>query len=549
MVRPGCGILEAHQPAVGPAALAARPPEDGGIGLPLPVRSSRGEGDQEISRARVEFGVLRPCGGGGPGGIGSQVGIDQDRPELFLPTARVEIGQGAEAQAVGLQLGIALQQLGTGLAAVAVGQPQHRGQVETGEVGGRKGVERRLGLQRNPFTTALRIEPGHLQPATLEQPRVSRIAGIPHDRGAHIAVEMAAVAVAAGIHHQGLTGVGAHGHGLMAEAAQGCVLNHRALRPAGVDLHHPAVLVARQAKGIAEALEPLPIEAEGALRRRGGAAIGVHRLHHMGLNVLLGGEHRAPGRLAAGAVGEAADHPIAEAVVVTEPLAPAEHRRRRSAALQAILWTLQPSEAADAPVVARFRAAAAATPALIGAALDLSHPEAHVQHGGGGHLQQGPAQGIVNRQSQGIHAAAPLRQEFPQLLDGQFAAHHLSVGGDPGEGADVFEIHREQRPRTLKGSEGEVVIVVPEATAPERITPLQQHLTAVTLREQELIVEGNAGVGALLLRGTETIGGQGDGAAQGVKRKPSAGPRGGSLGTGGWPGSAGTCSGLGQTGA
>ena len=207
---------------------------------------------------------------------------------------------------------------------------------------------------------------------------------------------MAPMAVAAGIHHQRLPGAGAHGHGLMAEAAQGCVLHRRALRPTGIDLHHPTVFVARQAEGIAEALQPIAIQSAGEHRRRRRTAIGVDRLHHMGLDVLLGGEHRAPGGLAAGAIGEAADDAITEAVVVAEPLALAEHRRRRAAAVQPRLWALQAGEATDAPVVAPVVAAAAATPALIGAALDLDHADAHVLHGGGGHLQQGAAQGIVH---------------------------------------------------------------------------------------------------------------------------------------------------------
>ena len=338
------------------------------------------------------------------------MGIDQDRSELLLPPARVEIGQGAEALAVDLQLGIALQQLSAGFAAVAVGQRQHRGQIETGEVGGEQRVEPRLRLQRDPFATAVRIKARHLQPAPLQQARVGRIAGITHDRGTHKAIEMAAMAVAAGIHHQRLTGAGAHRHGFMAEASQGCVFHRRALRPAGIDLHHPAVLVARQAIGVAEALEPFSVEAEGALRRRGRTAIGVHRLHHMGLDVLLGGEHRAPGGLAAGAVREAADHPIAEPVVVAEPLAPAEHRRRRSAAPQPGFRALQAGEAADAPVVARFEAAAAAAPAPIGTALDLHHSDAHILHRGSGHLQQGAAERIVRCEAEDINAAAALRQ-------------------------------------------------------------------------------------------------------------------------------------------
>ncbi|GDX75964.1 hypothetical protein LBMAG41_10400 [Cyanobium sp.] len=269
----------------------------------------------------------------------------------------------------------------------------------------------------------------------------------------------------------------------------------------------------------------------------------------MGLNVLFGGEHRAPGGLAAGAVSEAADHPIAEPVVVAEPLALAEHRRRRSAALQPGFRALQAGEAADAPVVARFEAAAAAAPAPIGSALDLHHSDAHILHRGSGHLQQGAADRIVCCEAEDINAAAPLRQQLPQRLEGQRAADHLPVGGGPGSWADVFEVHRQQCPLPIKGREGEEVVVESEATVPQRITPLQQHLTAVALRQQQLILQGHAGVGALLFRSAETIAGQGDGAAQGLKGEHPAGASGGWNRSWGCLRSARRCSRDGQTGA
>ena len=98
---------------------------------------------------------------------------------------------------------------------------------------------------------------------------------------------MAAVAVAAGIHHQGLAGPGPHRHGLMAKAPQPAVFYGRLGRLARIQFHHPAIFIARQAKGIAEALQPLAIEAEGALRRQRRGAVGIHLLHHMGVDVFL----------------------------------------------------------------------------------------------------------------------------------------------------------------------------------------------------------------------------------------------------------------------
>ena len=128
---------------------------------------------------------------------------------------------------------------------------------------------------------------GDLQPAPLQQAGVGRIAGFLHDRPADVAIEMAAMAVAAGIHHQRLSWAGTDGHGFMAEPAQSCVFDKRVLGPAGIDLHHPAVLVAHQAEGVAQALQPLAIEPERTLRRRRRTAIGVHRLDHLTLKVLF----------------------------------------------------------------------------------------------------------------------------------------------------------------------------------------------------------------------------------------------------------------------
>ena len=126
LFQPGRSVLQAHQPAVGPAAFPLRPLEDGGIGLPLPVAAAGREGDQQIAGAGIDFGVFRSGGGCGPDGVGRQVRVDQDCPLLFLPRPRIEIGEGAEAFAVRPPGLLAPERLGAGPAAVAMGHRCHR---------------------------------------------------------------------------------------------------------------------------------------------------------------------------------------------------------------------------------------------------------------------------------------------------------------------------------------------------------------------------------------------------------------------------------------
>ena len=73
---------------------------------------------------------------------------------------------------------------------------------------------------------------------------------------------MAAAAIAAGVDVQGFIGAGLHGNGLMAEASKAGVFGAGVAWVGRIDLHHPAVFVAGQAKGIAQAVEPLGLAAE-----------------------------------------------------------------------------------------------------------------------------------------------------------------------------------------------------------------------------------------------------------------------------------------------
>ena len=181
--------------------------------------------------------------------------------------------------------------------------------------------------------------------------------------------------VAAGVHHQRFAGAGAQGHRLMAEAPQRRVLHHRPFRAARIDLHHPAVLVARQAEGIAQAFEPFPVKAEGSLVRGRGAAVCENRFHHLALDILFGGEHRAPRSLAAATVGEGAYHLIGEAVVVALALPAAEYRSGGTAAAQPFLRVPQPAQAVDAAV----EAARTVLPPQARHAFDLGHADPQIQ--------------------------------------------------------------------------------------------------------------------------------------------------------------------------
>ena len=74
--------------------------------------------------------------------------------------------------------------------------------------------------------------------------------------------EVAAAAIAAGVNVQRLPCAGSHGHGLMAKAAEGGVFRARVAGVGWIDFHHPAVLVASQAKGIAQPIEPFGLTGE-----------------------------------------------------------------------------------------------------------------------------------------------------------------------------------------------------------------------------------------------------------------------------------------------
>ena len=195
---------------------------------------------------------------------------------------------------------------------------------------------------------------------------------------------MAAVTITGGIHHQRLASPGPDPYGLMAEAAQPGVLHSRLLGPAGIKFHHPAVFVARQAERCPQPSDALAAEFKRTLGGWRRTAIGVHGLHHMGLKVFLGGEHRAPGRLPAGAVGEGADHPITEPIVVALAISAAEHRSGRAGAAQLLAWLLQAAQTMDAPLLR----SALVSPAAIALTHQTSHSHPQILQSGCSHCHR-----------------------------------------------------------------------------------------------------------------------------------------------------------------
>ena len=316
--------------------------------------------------------------------------------------------------------------------------------------------------------------------------------------------------VAAGVHHQRFAGAGAQRHRLMAEASQSRVLHHRPLRPARIDLHHPAVLVARQAEGIAQTLEALPVKAEGSLGRGGGAAVCENRFHYMALDILLGGEHRSPGCLAAATVGEGANHLITKAVVVAQALPAAEHSSGGTAAAQPFPWVSQSAQPTDAAV----EAARAVSPPQARQTLDLGHTDSHIQQSCRSDLPQGRQKGIPLRQAEGIHLAAPPDQPIPQFLEGQLPAQHRGIASAPRPRADVLEVHRQQRPLARQRREGHEVVVETEVICAQPVSPAQHQIAPVPGRQFQPVLQGHIRVGLSLLFGPQSISGKGDGPPQ-----------------------------------
>ena len=78
----GVVIAESHHPAMGPEGLALGTGEDRRIAAAAVIAARRREGDQQVTIDWIDIGVFGPGAAAGARRIGSQVGIDQDRPLL-----------------------------------------------------------------------------------------------------------------------------------------------------------------------------------------------------------------------------------------------------------------------------------------------------------------------------------------------------------------------------------------------------------------------------------------------------------------------------------
>ena len=78
----GIAIAESHHPAVGPEGLALGTGEDRRIAAAAVIAARRREGDQQVTIDRIDIGVFGPGAAAGARRVGSQVGIDQNRPLL-----------------------------------------------------------------------------------------------------------------------------------------------------------------------------------------------------------------------------------------------------------------------------------------------------------------------------------------------------------------------------------------------------------------------------------------------------------------------------------
>ena len=295
-------------------------------------------------------------------------------------------------------------------------------------VAGVLGLDRGLGGEADPLAAAVFAKTGDFKVALLKQTRVGAILRVLHHRFADKTIKMAPITVAAGINDQGLGALGLDRHGLMAKPAQPAVFDRRALGLKRINLHHPAVFVARQAKGLAQALQFVAVIDKRPLGRRRRGAVGKDRLRNLIVEIFFGAQHGAPRGLAAGAVGEAADDAIPQTIVVAQSLLESEHLPRRAADGQPLGGVGPAAQPGDAAIVA----ARPPFPGAIGLPLDRANADAQIGHGCCCHLQHHPAQGIVLGQGVPGQIALELAQPCRQGWQGQRSADDLGVGVGPG---------------------------------------------------------------------------------------------------------------------
>ena len=478
-----------------PAALARRPTEHLGISTAATAGISRREGNQQITTDGVDFGVFRTGGRRRPDGAGRQVGIHQNRPLQRIPIAPIKAGKGWITLAVGLNGRIVAEQLGNGLLAIAVGKLHGAGEVRLIKPAGQEWIHRGVWAQRQPIARAIGLEAGHLQLTVLQKTGIGLVLHIRDRRAADEAVEMATASVAAGIHEQGLARFRTHRHRLMAKPSQRRVLDRLLIGGVRIDFHHPAVLVARQSVDIAQPRQLALAAQEGTLPGGDRTAISEHGLRHLGLEVFLGAEHRAPGGGATATVGEGSDHGAAQTVVVALTAGRLEHLAGRPCRAQPFSGILKACDSIDAPVLG----AASTHPVALAIAFQGHHTNPEIGHrliSDGTDLSQTRVRG---GQSCAIDHAIHWRQGPHQSCVRERLTHHLLKAIHPGLRADVLEVHSHRCPVRIVLHKAEVIVVEPETTAAQGIPPCREEIGTEPLRHDKPVLNSHLAVGGPLL--------------------------------------------------
>ena len=427
--------------------------------------------------------------------------IHQNRSLQCLPIAAVQAGQGWIALAVSLNRRIVAEQLGNGLLAIAVGKLHRTGEARLIKPAGQEWIHRGVGAQRQPIARAIGLEARHLQLSFLQQPGIGFVLHIRDRLAADEAVEVATASVAAGIHEQGLAHFRTHGHRFVAEPPQRRVLHRLLSRGIRIHLHHPAVLVAREAVDVAKPVQLALKAEERSLGWRHGTAVGKHRFRHLGLEVFLGAEHRAPGGGAAAAVGEGADHRAAQSVVVALTAGRLEHLGGRTRAAQPFCGILKASDAINAPVLGTL----GTHPMPLVVPFQGHHTNAEIGHRlicDGTDRRQAR---VTCCQRRAIDHAIHGRQRPHHSGIRERLAHHLFKAIHPGLRADVLEVHRHRRPIRVVLHKAEVIVVVAEATAAQGVSPCRKEIGTKPLRHDKPVFNSHLAVGGLLFRGRQAI--------------------------------------------
>ncbi len=219
------------------------------------------------------------------------------------------------------------------------------------------------------------------------------------------------------------------------------------------------------------------------------------------MEILLSAEHRSPGRDATAAVGEGADDPVAQAIVVALPFTGREHRGCRTGAEQLLLGVLKTTDPRDTAILGALRP----LPLTLTIPLQGHHPDPEIGHRFIRDRTDLLQTSVAGRQFTAVDDAIAGLQNRHEVCEGQRLTHHLLEALHPGHGADVFEVHRHRCPVRTVLDKAEVIVVEPEAAVAEWIAPCRQQLGPKSLRDRQPVLHRQLPVGGPLLRGVEAI--------------------------------------------